>query len=89
MTLTSTLRDAAFRWIADDPDDGTRAELQNVLAKAMGGDASAAEELADRMAGPLEFGAGGGVRIGGDPAGSGVTQGGIRCHRDSLRAMVG
>ncbi|GLY41503.1 phosphoglucomutase [Amycolatopsis sp. NBRC 101858] len=59
MTSTSTLRDAAFRWIADDPDDSTRAELQDVLARAMGGDAGAAGELADRMAGPLEFGTAG------------------------------
>src|SRR2546429_685294 len=43
--------------MADDPDDGCRAELQDVLAKAMGGDADAAAELAGRMAGPLEFGA--------------------------------
>ncbi|WP_290058057.1 hypothetical protein [Amycolatopsis solani] len=42
MTVNSTLRDAAFRWIADDPDEGARAELQAVLAKAMGGDAGAA-----------------------------------------------
>ena len=59
MTSTSTLRDAAFRWIADDPDDSTRAELQDVLARAMGGEAGAAGELADRMAGPLEFGTAG------------------------------
>ncbi|WP_370970599.1 phospho-sugar mutase [Amycolatopsis sp. cg9] len=59
MTVNSTLRDAAFRWIADDPDDASRAELQAVLAKAMGGDADAAAELADRMAGPLEFGTAG------------------------------
>ncbi|MEU8638726.1 phospho-sugar mutase [Amycolatopsis sp. NPDC048633] len=59
MTLTSTLRDAAFRWIADDPDDSTRAELQDVLARALGGDAGAAAELADRLAGPLEFGTAG------------------------------
>jgi len=59
VTLNSELRDAAFRWIADDPDPETRAELQGVLARAMGGDAAAAEEVADRMAGPLEFGTAG------------------------------
>lgn len=59
MTVDSELRDAAFRWIADDPDPETRAELQGVLARAMGGDAAAAEEVADRMAGPLEFGTAG------------------------------
>ncbi len=59
MTLTPALRDAAFRWIADDPDPGTRRELQTVVARAMGGDAAAADELADRMAGPLTFGTAG------------------------------
>ena len=59
MTLNGELRDAAFRWIADDPDPETRAELQGVLARAMGGDAEAADDVADRMAGPLEFGTAG------------------------------
>jgi phosphomannomutase len=59
VTLNSTLRDAAFRWIADDPDAATRAELQAVLARAMGGEPGAADDLADRMAGPLEFGTAG------------------------------
>ncbi|UOZ09861.1 phospho-sugar mutase [Amycolatopsis sp. WQ 127309] len=59
MTLTSTLRDAAFRWIADDPDAASRAELQEVVARALGGDAAAADEVADRLAGPLEFGTAG------------------------------
>ncbi|MFD1148158.1 phospho-sugar mutase [Saccharothrix hoggarensis] len=59
MSLTPALRDAAFRWIADDPDPATRLELQGVLARAMGGDASAVDELADRMAGPLTFGTAG------------------------------
>jgi phosphomannomutase len=58
-SLTPALRDAAFRWIADDPDAATRLELQTVLARAMGGDASAAEDLADRMSGPLTFGTAG------------------------------
>jgi phosphomannomutase len=58
-SLTSILRDQAFRWIADDPDDDSRVELQNILAKAMGGEPGATDELADRMAGPLEFGTAG------------------------------
>ncbi|MFE6616885.1 phospho-sugar mutase [Amycolatopsis sp. NPDC057786] len=58
-SLTSELRDRAFRWIADDPDDDSRVELQNILARAMGGEPGAADELADRMAGPLEFGTAG------------------------------
>lgn len=57
--LTTELRDKAFRWIADDVEDGARAELQQVLANAMGGAPGAVEELADRMAGPLEFGTAG------------------------------
>ncbi|MFC9257882.1 phospho-sugar mutase [Amycolatopsis thailandensis] len=58
-SLTPELRDRTFRWIADDPDDDSRVELQNILARAMGGEAGAADELADRMAGPLEFGTAG------------------------------
>ncbi|QWF79390.1 phospho-sugar mutase [Amycolatopsis sp. CA-230715] len=57
--LTTELRDKAFRWIADDVEDGTRAELQQVLANAMGGAPGAVEDLVDRMAGPLEFGTAG------------------------------
>ncbi|OLR90473.1 phospho-sugar mutase [Actinokineospora bangkokensis] len=56
---TSTLRDAAYRWIADDPDPRTRDELQRVLAAAMGGDAAALADLTDRMSGPLTFGTAG------------------------------
>lgn len=37
MTLRPELRDAAMRWIADDPDPDTRAELQRLLAAAMAG----------------------------------------------------
>ncbi|MEU5691128.1 phospho-sugar mutase [Actinosynnema sp. NPDC020468] len=59
MSLSPALRDAAFRWIADDPSPQDRAELQGVLARAMGGAPGAAEELADRMAGPLTFGTAG------------------------------
>lgn len=59
MTLPSALRDTTFRWIADDPDPDARAELQGVLAKAMGGDPAALEDLTDRMAGTLTFGTAG------------------------------
>ncbi|MCU1630440.1 MAG: phosphomannomutase, partial [Pseudonocardia sp.] len=59
--LTPALRDAAYRWIADDPDRGTRAELQALLAAALAGGTpgDAAAELADRMSGPLRFGTAG------------------------------
>lgn len=53
------VRDAALRWIADDVDEPDRNELQAVLAAALGGDAHAAEDLADRMAGHLRFGTAG------------------------------
>lgn len=57
--LTPQLRDRAFRWIADDVDDGSRAELQSILAEAMAAVPAAVAELADRMGGPLEFGTAG------------------------------
>ncbi|MCW0212800.1 MAG: phospho-sugar mutase [Pseudonocardia sp.] len=70
--LTPALRDATYRWIADDPDPGTRAELQTLLAAALaGGDAA---ELADRMSATLRFGTAGlrgPVRAG--PAGMNVA----------------
>lgn len=59
MSLPSELRDRAFRWIADDPDTATRTELQQVTARAMGGDQSAVDDLADRMNGTLTFGTAG------------------------------
>ena len=59
MTVRPALRDAAMRWVADDPDPETRLELQRVLAAALTGDQAAAADLADRMAGPLQFGTAG------------------------------
>jgi phosphomannomutase len=50
--------DAARRWIDDDPDPATRAELADLVAAAEG-DPAAAAELADRMSGPLTFGTAG------------------------------
>ena len=57
--LNPGLRDAAMRWIADDPDPDTRLELQRVLAAALTGDQGAADDLADRMAATLRFGTAG------------------------------
>ncbi len=57
--LTPDLRDAAMRWIADDPAADDRAELQRVLAQAMAGTPEAVTDLADRMAAPLTFGTAG------------------------------
>ncbi len=57
--LSATLRDAAMRWIADDPSPADRAELQKVLSDALGTSAAAIAELADRMSSPLTFGTAG------------------------------
>ncbi|HJQ45230.1 MAG TPA: phospho-sugar mutase [Amycolatopsis sp.] len=57
--LTPALRDRAFRWIADDVDADTRAELQKIVAEAMAGTPGALGDLEDRMSGPLEFGTAG------------------------------
>jgi phosphomannomutase len=57
--LSPRVRDAAFRWMAEDADPGDRAELQRVLADALAGSAQHAAELAERMVGPLRFGTAG------------------------------
>jgi phosphomannomutase len=60
MTTTADVTDllaAARAWLADDPDPETRAELQAVVDDVeAGGDPA---DLADRFAGPLEFGTAG------------------------------
>lgn len=53
------LRSATVRWIAEDPDEADRAELQRVLARAIGGDTDAAAVLRERMGEPLTFGTAG------------------------------
>jgi phosphomannomutase len=50
---------AARELLAEDPDPDTRAELEALLRRAEGGDATARADLADRMSGPLEFGTAG------------------------------
>jgi phosphomannomutase len=49
------IRKAAARWMADDPDPDTREELRALLAQPDPG----STDLADRFAGPLEFGTAG------------------------------
>src|SRR5436309_4201137 len=49
------IRQAAEAWLADDPDEGDRAELRAVLDGLPG----TAADLADRFAAPLEFGTAG------------------------------
>jgi phosphomannomutase len=50
------IRAAAEAWLAEDPDPETRDELRELMAS---GDPGAAEELADRFGGKLEFGTAG------------------------------
>ena len=58
-TDTAHLLDQARAWIADDPDEVTRAELESVVAAAESGDAAALDDLADRFRGLLAFGTAG------------------------------
>ena len=53
--MTDDLRDAAERWLADDPDPAAREELRGLIA----GLPQTADELRDRFAGPLTFGTAG------------------------------
>ena len=57
--VSAALLAEARAWLADDPDEITRAELATVIAAAEAGDADAAADLADRFAGLLEFGTAG------------------------------
>ncbi|QBX56250.1 phospho-sugar mutase [Nocardioides seonyuensis] len=50
------LLDRARAWAAEDPDEQTRTELEQLIASAEGG---AETDLADRFAGPLAFGTAG------------------------------
>jgi phosphomannomutase len=56
MTATDDLRAAAERWLDDDPDPASRDELRASIAAALDGDGA---DLADRFAGPLQFGTAG------------------------------
>ena len=60
--MDAHLEQRAKAWLAHDPDDTTRAELEALLARAstVGADAdAAATDLAERFSGPLEFGTAG------------------------------
>ena len=54
---TDVLLERARAWAAEDPDDTTRTELEQIIADVEGGADSA--DLADRFAGSLEFGTAG------------------------------
>ncbi len=56
MSAPTELIDQARAWIAEDPDEQTRAELATVVAAAESGDET---DLADRFDGTLEFGTAG------------------------------
>lgn len=57
--MSEALRALAEAWIADDPDEDTRAQLRDVLTAVAGGDDDAAADLADRFNGTLQFGTAG------------------------------
>ncbi|MDP3967417.1 MAG: phospho-sugar mutase [Nocardioides sp.] len=57
--MDAALETAARSWLAEDPDDVTRAELAALLEHATTGDAEAEAGLVDRFAGTLEFGTAG------------------------------
>ena len=50
---------AAREWAADDPDPATRAELEEVVTAAEGGDPTSVADLTDRFTGLLQFGTAG------------------------------
>lgn len=56
---SETLVAQARAWIADDPDEATRAELEDLLRAVEAGDETARVDLADRFDGTLEFGTAG------------------------------
>ncbi|WP_205475237.1 phospho-sugar mutase [Nocardioides sp. SYSU D00038] len=58
-TVVADLLDRARAWLAEDPDEQTRAELAAVVAAVEAGDEPARADLADRFSGPLEFGTAG------------------------------
>jgi len=57
--MSPELRAAVNRWIAQDPDDRTRADLDRLVEAAEAGDRASLIELTDAFAGPLTFGTAG------------------------------
>ena len=54
-----TLFTTAQNWLNQDPDQETRAELEQLIAEAKAGKADAQAELANRFNGRLQFGTAG------------------------------
>ncbi len=57
--MTDSLLTQARAWIADDPDEAARAELEELVSAVEAGDEAALTELTDRFDGTLEFGTAG------------------------------
>ncbi|MGC5169215.1 phospho-sugar mutase [Microbacterium sp. DT81.1] len=57
--MNAAVADLAAAWLAQDPDEETRAELSALIARAENGDGDAEAELADRFDGRLAFGTAG------------------------------
>lgn len=57
--VSSELRTATIRWVADDPSESDREELTALLATALGGDAAAHDALSAAMGAALTFGTAG------------------------------
>ena len=57
--IEATLRSQLIAWRDQDPDAGTAAALDDLLARADAGDGAAAAELVDAFSGPLTFGTAG------------------------------
>jgi phosphomannomutase len=57
--MSAVIIDSARAWLAQDPDDHTRAELSGIIDAAASGDPTALADLADRFGARLEFGTAG------------------------------
>lgn len=57
--MDRALLDTARRWLAEDPDPATAAELSVLIGRAEDGEADAVDELTDAFDGTLQFGTAG------------------------------